>query len=544
MFIPIRSAAAIVAALPSFVMAQHGPADPEPGQPVFFDNLGSHHRVVTTSVNGTQGCFDAGLRWYYAFNVEEAERDFRWGLRLDPGCAMCYWGAALSLGPGIDRPADPARQRAANYAAQQAVRVSRPGVEQDMATALLARYPADDAGRGAADQAYADAMRALAAKYPDDADIQTLFAESLIALHASDLWNADRTTGAGTEEIVSILERVLASHPDHPGANYNLVHVLEGSPRPEKALAAAERLGWIMRGSGALIQKPAALYMRLGRYEDACNACRHAIAADHAYLSRLEKEDQPAPVLYMPSVANAYRCLAAAAMAEGRADEAIHAGRDLGFQADADALRQRHDLDGLPALPILAECRFGRWDAVLAERDLPTPLARALRSYARGLALAAKGQPAEARKELEALSAAAEATPADAPAFRSSARGVLQVAHDVLAGELALAEGSPERAIEDLRRAVQSEDALSRALPPDWYAPARTALGAALLRAGRAADAEAVYREDLARNPETGWSLIGLAQALKAQGKDAAEAEQRFKKAWANADTPLTSSWF
>jgi len=215
---------------------------------------------------------------------------------------MCYWGAALALGPNINLPADPERNAAAYRASRMALSMTagRTGAERDLAEAISKRYaeklPTDDAGKHALEQAYADAMRDLAKKYPDDADIQTLYAESLMDLRPWDLWTHDGNPQPGTEEILSVLERVLAAHPDHPGANHYYIHAVEASPNPEKGLAAAGRLPTLIPGAGHIVHMPAHIYARVGRYEDAAEANRRAIATDRTYLWQLEQRQSPAPV--------------------------------------------------------------------------------------------------------------------------------------------------------------------------------------------------------------------------------------------------------
>ncbi len=547
----IRCSLVLAAALAGPAMAQHDPNDPPPGTAVFFETLGVHHRRINANSPQTEAYFDQGLRFIYAFNLEEAQRSFEQGAKYDYGAAMCYWGQALALGPNINLPPDPERNAAAYRAAQTALQMTtnRPGPERDLAEAVSKRYaltlPADKEGQLALERAYAEAMRDLAKKYPADADIQTLYAEALMDLRPWDLWTHDGKPQPGTEEIISVLERVLAEHPDHPGANHYYIHAVEASPNPERGLAAAGRLPSLMPGAGHLVHMPSHIYARTGRYEDAAEANRRAIRTDYTYLAQLDRRESPAPMVYGMYVAHNYQFLSWAAMMEGRSAESIQAARDMVLHTPEEMLRQMADYDGVLAMPVLMEARFGRWDKVLAAGPMPEGMAfpAAIRSYARGLAFAAQGKTEDAQKELEAVKAAVEATPAETRKYFNSARGLLSIARDVLAGELAIAQGRGGEGIDLLRSAVTGEDALGYDEPPDWYPPARHALGAALLKAGRAAEAEKVYSEDLKKNPENGWSLFGLAESLKAQKKDAGPTEERFKKAWANADIKLTTTW-
>lgn len=540
----------MLAAAPVF--AQHARTDPPPGSAVFFETLGSHHRTVRAASQRAEAFFDQGLRLFYAFNLEEAVRSFEEASRADPACAMAPWGKALALGPNINWPGDAERHEQAYQAIQAAVRLAQSGpqVERDMIEALATRYvqkfPADEAGRKALDEAYASAMKALAAKYPADMDILTLYAEAMMNLRPWDLWTVDGKPQPGTEEIVAALERVLAAEPGHPGANHFYIHAVEASPQPERAVAAAGRLATLMPGAAHMVHMPGHIYMRVGRYEDACEANRRAIRADQTYYAQLAKWSSPEPMVYPMYIAHNYHFLSAAAMMQGRAEESIRAAKEMTERIPEDFFRQMPGVDAVLAMPILMQARFGRWDEVLRapEPSKDFPFVAAMRHYARGLALASTGKPADAKVELEAVAAAVKATPEDARQLQNSAKALLAIAEDVLAGRIAAAEGRTDDAVELLTKAAAAEDVIRYDEPPNWSMPVRTALGEVLLKAGRHAEAERAYLDDLKRNPENGWSLFGLAQSLKAQGKDAAGVEQRLKKAWANADTTLTTTWY
>lgn len=275
--------------------AHHGPGAPAaPGTATvsLFDDLGGHHRAITTTSAEAQRFFDQGLRLAYAFNLEEAQRSFEEAARRDPGCASCFWGVALTLGPHINFPAQAERTRAAQRAAESARRVAGRAtpVERALIEALAVRYsdppPADAEGQRRLDQAYADAMREVARRFPYDLDVAALSAEAMMNLRPWDLWTPDGRPQPGIGEILAVLERVLARDPAHPGANHYYIHAVEASPHPEKALGAAERLGGLMPGAAHLVHMPSHVYMRVGRYADAAEANRRAIRADERYLAR------------------------------------------------------------------------------------------------------------------------------------------------------------------------------------------------------------------------------------------------------------------
>jgi tetratricopeptide (TPR) repeat protein len=525
--------------------ASLGSATPRDDTAPYFPDLGRYHRSITTKSPDAQRYFDQGLLLLYAFNLEEAQRSFEQAVRLDPGCASCSWGAGMALGPHINLPAQAERTKAAHRAAQAALAGAgrvKP-VERALIEALATRYsdppPADPRGQRALDEAYAAAMRKVAGRFPDDLDVQALFAEALMNLRPWDLWSKDGEPRPETPEIIAALERVLARDPGHPGANHYYIHTLEASPHPERALAAADRLGALTQ-AGHLVHMPAHIYMRVGRYEDAAEANRRAIAAEKVYVEKA----QPKGFHWM-YVAHNPQFLMAAAMMEGRRAEALSAAREATGYLGPEMLRQMPGYDFSLVYPQWVLVRFARWDEALAEPAPPEDLrfAKAMWHAARGIALSARSRPEEAEAERAAFEKVASAIPSEATEGLNPASRLLTIARELLAGEIAAGGGRTDEAVAHLRSAVKAEDELSYNEPSDWYYPARHHLGAALLAAGRAADAQLVYEEDLRRNPGNGWALAGLAESLKRQGKaaEAAAAQQRLDKAWARADAPAPS---
>jgi tetratricopeptide (TPR) repeat protein len=531
------------------VSHRHETAGTTAATPPLFDNLGRYHRGVTTTSPPAQAYFDQGLRLAYGFNHYEAQAAFREALRLDPACGMCAWGIALTYGSNYNSPTDVERERGALAAVTQAQALSAAaGTERERAIigALAARHSASPgADRAALDRAYADAMREVARRFPDDLDAATLFADALMNLRPWSLWTPAGAPQPGTAEIVATLERVLAVDPMHPGANHLYIHAVEASPDPRRAEAAADRLLRLMPGAGHMVHMPSHIYYRIGRYADAASVNVQAVAADRVYFTK----SRPSPIyrgMYYPH--NLDFIWHAAGM-EGRGAECVRAAREFAAEVPTEAVLEMPDMETAPAAPLLALVRFARWDEALAQ---PAPPARMLYvtgawRYARGLALVATGRRDEAARELAELGAVRQSVPAErtlAGFFKMS--DMLALASEVLAGEIAARGGDADTAVKHLAEAVRMQDEHWFTEPPPWYYPVRQSLGAALLQVGRAAEAEAVYREDLRRNPENGWSLFGLAQSLRAQGKtaDAAAVDQRFRRAWVRADVALTSSRF
>jgi tetratricopeptide (TPR) repeat protein len=520
----------------------------EGGRPVLYNTLGAYSYRITTNSAEAQRWFDQGLRLVYAFNHLEAQRAFREAARLDPACAMCFWGIAITEGSNYNDPTNADREKKAAAAAQEAARLSssaRPP-ERAMIQALAKRHSTDPAAkRETLDRAYADAMRETARQFPDDLEAATFFADSMMNLRPWNLWTPEGAPQPGTEEIVATLERVIAKNPNHPGALHLYIHAVEASREPGRAEAAADRLRPLMPGAGHLVHMPAHIYWRVGRYGDAVATNIAAADADRAYF----KTATPSPIyrgLYYPH--NIDFIWQSAAM-QGRSAETIRAAREFASNAPPEMIKQMPDMETAPVAPIVALVRFGRWDDVLAYPAPPRewPYTSGVWRYARGMAFNAKGQADAAAGELSELDAILQSVPPDRTvAFFFRSKNMLQLAANLLGGEIAAKARDFTTAERLLRAAVAEQDSHWFTEPPPWYFPVRQSLGAVLLQAGRAADAEQVYRDDLRRNPGNGWSLYGLAQSLRAQGKtgEAAQADESFKKAWAQADVQLTASRF
>lgn len=515
---------------------------------VLFDNLGTHHRQVTTTSPEAQAYFDQGLRLLYGFNHDEATRSFAKAAQLDPACAMCFWGAAFAVGPNYNVPMLSERAAMAWDALQKArARASRgTAVEQALIGALTSRYKGPEPLSPEAMQpyniAYANEMRKVAAQYPGDMDVQVLFAESLMDVNPWKLWSLDGQPAPGTEEIVTTLERALVAAPDHPGANHYYIHAVEASTQPEKAVPSAERLASLMPGAGHIVHMPAHIFQRVGRYADASEHNRRAVVADLATMSKVEPWGY-----YAMYLGHNYGFLSFSASMEGRSEESLKAARDSAKALPPSMLEMMPGMDFFAAEPLLAMVRFGKFDELLAE-PRPDPKYQVLTAFwlhGHGMALAAKGRLAEAAADRAALVKLAGSVTPEVRAGNNQAKDVIDVAARVLGARIAEKQGSPA-ALTMWADAVAKADTLAYSEPADWFYPVRHYQGAALLAASRFPEAEAVYREDLRRNPANGWALFGLSQALKGQKKtaEAARIDAELMRAWARADIKLTTTAF
>ncbi|MEE2778702.1 MAG: hypothetical protein VYE73_18285 [Acidobacteriota bacterium] len=514
-------------------------SDPEALAPLFAD-LGDFHYSVTASEEA-QRFFDQALTLSYAFNHAEAIRSFREAGRLDPQCAMCPWGVALALGPNINAPMDtavvPDAMEALRQAKDLASRASER--EQRLIAAVAARYvEAAPEDRSELDQAYAAAMREVARDFPEDADIQTLYAEALMDTTAWSYWLDDGSPKPETEEILTALEAALALNPSHIGALHLYIHTVEASADPYRGESIADRLGPLVPGAGHLVHMPSHIYLRVGRYEEASTANELAALADESYIAQCNAQGFY-PALYYPH--NIHFLWFSAAL-EGRQEVSTAAGRKVAKQVGEEMARQMPQLEAFLPVPLFSMVRFGDWEGILA---YPRPSEEliyltAMWHYARGLAHVAGADLAAASAESAALEEVAASEAASSLDERGTWPGtaLVSIAHKVLAAQVAGLAGGRDRQIAGLEEAVAAQDELDYMEPPYWYYPVRQTLGRALLDAGRAGEAEVVYRQDLERVPRNGWSLHGLARSLEAQGKtaEAAEATARFDEAWARAD--------
>jgi tetratricopeptide (TPR) repeat protein len=535
----------IMSAVLAFVFCASGNAS-EP----LYEGLGDYSRKITTTSAKAQRYFDQGLALLHGFNHRGAIRSFQEAARLDPQCAMAHWGAALAAGPHINYPLVPPPMaelawKEITLAKQRASNASE--VEGALIDALSKRYahpqPED---RGPLDQAYADAMREVWKKFPEDVDVGALFAEAMMDLRPWNQWTPEGQPNPGTEEIIATLDAVLKINPRHPFANHLYIHAIEASPHPERADAAADRLRKLQPGLAHNVHMPSHIDIRCGRWHEAIATNAKAIQADKRY--RAATGNRPLGLFPMYAAHNQHM-LAYAALMTGQSKLAMRYVREMIKDLPSEFVRENAALaESFGAVPMEVMMRFGKWDDILAEpENYPDymPFARAFHHGARAIAFAAKSDTANARKEQAIFRELVQRVPKETAVSNNTAESIIAVANHMIEGELLIAEGKLDPGLEELRAALTLENALKYDEPPSWMIPLRHTIGANLMHASRFADAEQVYRDDLKRLPENGWSLLGLSQALAAQEKEGEELQStraRFKKIWAKADVKITSS--
>ena len=534
----------IVIVSPLIVLGQHGHGtDMQPAKKVvWLDNgLGNVDHPVTTKNPEAQKFFNQGLAYLYAFNHAEGIASFRHAAELDPDMAMAYWGMSLGLGANYNDPANPERFSEAYTMLQKATALAPKASEADRAyiAALSKRYSSDpkaDPKKLAAD--YKIAMAELVKNYPDDLDAATLYAESMMNLRPWQLWSLDGKPAEGTMDILAVLDGVLRRNPNHTGANHYYIHAIEASPMPERGTAAAMRLGGLAPSAGHLVHMPSHIYLRTGDFGEAAKSNDKAIVADRNYIQKSGAQGIY-PLMYFN---HNIHMLAASHVGNGNYAGAIKASNELASNVGPNVAAMPM-LEMFMPYPLVTMIRFHRSDEVM---KYPQPAAamkitNGMWRLARGLALAEGGKPAEAEKELSELRAIVKALPADASVGNTPAQTVFKAADEMLSGQIALSKGDKTAGIESLKRAVAAEDMVNYNEPRDFDIPVREWLGRALMKDGRYAEAEAVYREEIAKSPRNARALFGLAEALNKQGKTTSAGLVRleFEKAWANSDTKL-----
>ncbi|MFN0121357.1 MAG: tetratricopeptide repeat protein [Blastocatellia bacterium] len=502
--------------------------------------LGHHHHPVSTKNALAQKFFDQGLTLIYGFNHEEAARSFRRAAELDPALAMAWWGYALAVGPNYNEPTiDPERMKAAYEATQKALALAGGAAdnERGLITALGLRFTLDPKPDGKKlGEAYSAAMRDVYQRFPDDLDAATLYADSMMNVQPWQLWSKEGAPLGNTEQIVATLEAVLKRDPAHIGANHLYIHAVEASRTPERALSSADRLGGLVPAAGHLVHMPGHIYLRTGDYAASARVNVQAAGVDRAYIRATGNRGMYSAMYFSHNIHFQVESYNRA----GQYAQAVRAAAEL-----MDNVRRHYKampmVEGFMPSPIFVRLRFGKWNEILKmpEPDKAQMMTHTVWVYARGVAAAATGDVSQAEQQQRAFAEILKNMPGETPFGLNTATSVLKIAEHSLAARIAWAKGDKTAAIAAWRAAVTAEDALNYDEPPGWYYPVRESLGAALLRNHAAAAAEAVFREDLVRNPRNGRSLFGLQESLRAQNKtrDAMNVEREFRAAWRHADT-------
>jgi len=535
------------------------------GTAPLFENMGKYHFVVKTSSETAARYFDQGIKLVYGFNMGEAHRAFSEATHLDSNFVMAYWGKALALGPNINDPKpDKEREQSAYEAIQKAMKFRNltNQKEQDLVEALATRFADSIAvNRDSLSKVYAAAMTALAQRYPNDNEVLTLYADAVMNTMPWDYYDKQGMPRPGIPEVVRALEQVIAADWNHPGAHHLYIHIVEASKTPDRAVESADVLGSLIPASGHLVHMPSHIYIRVGRYSDAEDCNRLAIERDEEYITNCLAQGEY-PLGYYP---HNIHFLWLAATFQGKSEMAIDAAEKLARRTPEGMANKMKFLQIFLSVPLETYVRFGKWNEILTT---PAPAddhqeLKLIWHYARGIAYTRRGMLDRVAGELTAMDTLStsflknvrEEMEKEAKGKPLGKRDSVQlaqikdwsiIANAVVKGELLAAQRNYPAAIEALERAVVAEDNLPYNEPANWHQPVRQVLGAVLLEAGQAQNAEKVYREDLAWNRNNGWSLFGLYQSLKAQGREA-EAKStlaKFKEAWADADVELTSSRF
>lgn len=522
-----------------------GPMSPK------LTGLGDGHFEVTTTSTESQFFFDQGFKLVVGFNHSEGMRSFKEAARLDPNNAMAYWGWALTLGRNLNLPMMGNVYEQAYDAIQRAVALKDQVSERerDYIEALATRYTDDfTLGRDKFDLDYMNAMEALMNKYPDDLDAAVLFVSAAMNNQPWDYWNQDGTAKGKTEKLLNVLNYVLAKNPNHAAANHYNIHLTE-SKRPELAEASADALAPIMPGAGHLVHMPSHIFIRLGRYQDAYDTNVHAVGVDEDYIAQ-SKAQGIYPLMYYP---HNVHFLSWSSMFTGRSELSIESALKAKALLEDGVRKTSWGMgENFRVQPIFVMVRFGKWQQIL-EMEKPFVKAQYMTGmwhYGRSMAYLKLGQIAEAEAELAELQAIHSKFKVGVPGYDDGLlelNGInLEIASELVLGEMASLNGEFENALFHLGIATRLEDSHIYTEPASWNFPTRHILGAILLEAGRAREAEVVYWADLAHNPNNAYSYYGLYQSLSAQGKDdqAAEYLALYEEEWKDSDVKLTSSRF
>ena len=531
-------------------------AAPAEEHAVLVDNIGTYGRKISTKSPIAQKFFDQGLRLVYGYYFPEAIASFEEAQQYDPDHPMLDWGLALAMGPNPNSrknsfPDDPHGDGRKAIASAHAHLARATPVERALIENLSVQYDTDRyPDRAVRDEKYIEATRSVLDRYPDDLGGRVHVCGRLNDPRGVELLARDGSPLAGTSEAATALDHILALDPNHPGAVHLYVHLFESSAEPERALPQADRLESLMPKAGHMVHMPSHIYLRVGQYEKAIASNERSVAADRYFLSKWGDRPFPTAGTYHLSASthapHALDVLRYAAMLQGNYARALQAAREVAASHSVMAANPRQQR--LPAV-WLVHRTFGKWQALLAEPAPPTDRVylNGAWHYFRGSAFAGLGELDKAESELRTLTTTS-VDPAlkDVISGANSAAPILAMLGRALSGEIALARGRSGDAVLAFEEVVRMQDALNFNEPPDWSQSMRLYLGAALLKAGRAKDAEGVYREELQYLHDNGWALFGVWQSVRAQGRtaEAKEIRERFDRAWKNADVVLSASVF
>ena len=523
---------------------------------VLVPGSGTHSRPISTNSPEAQLFFDQGIRFAWGFFFPESIASYQEAARLDPTHPMPYWGMAHAMGPNPNSryarmPDDPFGEGFKAITKARSLAENANDYERDLINSLYVLYDKKtNPDNDKRDVAYLNAARKLLKKYPDDPDVGALYAAAYMSIGRWDYWDAEGRPKSETATVAKALERLLDVEPEHPGANHLYIHLLEASREPERALGAADRLEATMPIAGHIVHMPAHIYVRVGQYQKAIDNNVRSQKVDKKFAEHWGNLPLPNvgtyPLSHKIHAPHAIDFIRYAATVQGNYAIAIEAAeRSAAFVSESSV--DKRGGQKRVAAPWLVHKTFGKWDKLISHepRYSGRPYLDGIWAYAVGGAYAATGDLDRAKVVSKNLTQLANSPDADSYRVGATpASAVLKLAALGLHGEIAQAESRLEEAIETFGKAVAIEDLNNYTEPPDWSQPMRHFLGAALIEAGRYAEAEAVYRRDLQWNQNNGWALFGLFQSLTGQGKNA-EANRvlsEFNQAWQNADVSLVRS--
>ena len=517
-----------------------------------LNGLGSHSFTISSKVEGVQDYFNQGLIMAYAFNHAESIRSFKAAQKLDPNCAICFWGEALALGPNINVTSDgkaimsPQDRLDAFERTNKAIALIEfaSPKEKDFILTLKSRYNGDvNSSRVPLDIAYAEAMEALSSKYPDDTDAASLYAEALMNTMPWNYWAEDGNPKPDTIKVINTIESVLDKDPNHPLAIHLYIHAVEASSDPGRAEEAADRLADLVPGAGHLVHMPSHIYWRVGRYEDASLANIAAAKVDEEYIAQCNAQGFY-PALYYPH--NVHFLWAASTM-EGMSDLSIESAIKVSNYVSPEQIRNIPFLEFFHTIPLLSYVRFAKWDKVFSyERpDDDFKFSNSIFNYALSVAHAANGNSLEANRFQSMILNDIESEEVNAMVMAGHpTKSLMKIASLLASGSIDMYSSKYSEAITSFEEAVTIQDTLPYTEPPFWYYPTRQTLGHALLMNNSFEEAALVFEKDLKDYPRNGWSYFGLhlAQNKLNNQEESIEALNKFKEIWGRADISINSS--
>lgn len=494
--------------------------------------LGIYDWKISTSEPRAQEYFKQGMQLRWAYNVNEAARSMAEARRIDPNCAMCYWGEAFALGSFLNghmTTEKGARGRKAILKAVELVDGNTSTMEKDLIMATLVRYPEnwtteignDKEKRRSTYQAFADNMAEVYNNYPTDHDIAAIYAQSLFMLEERRGYRAETPA---LNRLHNVLTGVLEENISHPGACHLYIHATESTANPGRASACADKLSDAVPVASHIQHMPAHTYNRTGMWGK--NVTTSIKASQSDIMAKSNKG-------FSYGASHNLHMLLFGASYDGQGAVAIQAGKDY------------RKLTDMAPYETLTQIRFGRFEDVLNNTNTPEDVySLALYKFAKGYASLKMGNSDMAKEIEEYLFDAAEGD-LGSQYFRGDYKSTLvTIVAYILQGEIKMIDGDLDGAINSYTAAVTAEDTLGFSEPGPLPFSAYHWLGAALIEAGNFSEAESIYRKELEIRPHNGWSLFGLKEALAGQNISDPAINMDLKNSWARSNLFITSSRF